>query len=186
MAPDLSSAPPVFQDALRSIRDARTRSDVRLSESPAPTRIAPFAAAVDGEVIGADVEGTGRFVLLHDPEGQETWEGTWRVVALVKALADAEVGAEDIWADVAWSRLEEALEDVPHRHRGGTVTKVVSRSYGDLDERPDEVRVELRASWTPADAKIGPHIVAWTELLASCAGVPPVPEGVTLLPGGRA
>ncbi|WP_084126636.1 DUF3000 domain-containing protein [Demequina sp. NBRC 110054] len=186
MAPDLASAPPAFQEALRSIADARIRADVRVSESPAPTRIAPYAAAIDGEVLGEGVEGTGRFVLLHDPEGQETWDGTLRVVALVKALADAEVGADDIWADVAWSRLEEALEDVPHRHRGGTVTKVVSRSYGDLDERPDEVRVELRASWTPEDSRIGPHVQAWTELLASCSGLPPVPEGVTLLPGGRA
>ncbi|MDN4472730.1 DUF3000 domain-containing protein [Demequina zhanjiangensis] len=184
MAPDLESAPPAFQEALRSIAAAQVRRDVRVNEVPAPSRIAPFAAAIDGEVTADGVEATGRFVLLHDPDGNEAWDGTLRVVALVKALADAEVGSDDLWADVAWSRLVEALGGVPHRHEGGTVTKVVSRSYGDLDERPDEVRIELRASWTPETTEIGTHVVAWTELLASCAGLPPVPDGVTMLRGG--
>ncbi|WNM25718.1 DUF3000 domain-containing protein [Demequina capsici] len=186
MAPDRATAPPAFLEALRSIAGAQVRGDVRVAETTAPSRIAPFAAAIDGEVTAPEVEATGRFVLLHDPDGNDAWDGTFRVVALVKALADAEVGADDIWADVAWSRLEEALEGVPHRQRGGTVTKVVSRSYGELAERPDEVRIELRASWTPETSVIGPHITAWTELMASCAGLPPVPEGVTLLRGTRA
>ncbi len=184
MAPDLDSAPPAFQEAVRSIAGARVRKDVKVVEVPAPSRIAPYAAAIDGEVTAAGVEANGRFVLLHDPDGNDAWDGTLRVVALVKALADAEVGSDDMWADVAWSRLVESLDGVAHRHEGGTVTKVVSRSYGDLSERPDEVRIELRASWTPETTEIGVHVTAWTELLASCAGLPPVPDGVTVLRGG--
>ncbi|MDN4481601.1 DUF3000 domain-containing protein [Demequina muriae] len=184
MARDLASAPPAFQEALRSLAHARTRRDVVLTETPAPSRIAPFAAAIDGHLTARDAEASGRFVVLHDPEGQDAWEGVFRVVALVKAQVDAEVGADDLWAQAAWSWLDDALQTVPHRASGGTVTKTVNESFGELATRPSEVQVELRVSWTPTDTDLGPHIAAWTELMASCAGVPPVPEGVTALPGG--
>lgn len=183
MARDFSEAPPAFRDALTSLGRAQTRADVALAEAPAPSRIAPFAVAVNGEVTAPDTEGSGRFVVLHDPDGNDAWEGEFRIVALVKAVVTPEAGNDEIWADVAWSWLEDALADVPHRARGGTVTKVLNRSYGELAERPDDVHVELRVSWTPLDPNMEPHVQAWTELLAACAGVPPLPEGVTMLPG---
>jgi hypothetical protein len=186
MARDFDAAPPAFHEALRSIQRAKVRADVTLVETPAPTRIAPYAVAINGEVGADDAEATGRFVVLHDPAGQEAWAGTFRVIALVKAVVEAEVGADDMWSEVAWSWLDEALADVPHHARGGTVTKVVSRSFGELAERPLDVNVELRVSWTPETTDLEPHIVAWSELLASCAGVPPLPEGVRLLHGRTA
>jgi hypothetical protein len=186
MGEDIGAAPPAFQEALRSLQGAPTRRDVTLVETPAPSRIAPYALAINGEIHADDAEASGRFVLLHDPDGQDAWEGTFRVVALVKAVVEAEVGGDDMWADVAWSWLGEALDGTPHHARGGTVTKVVSRSFGELSERAPEVNVELRVSWTPDSSDIAPHIVAWTELLASCAGVPPLPEGITMLPGRTA
>lgn len=181
-----AAVPVDFQVALSSLSRARTRRDVRLVETPAPAKIAPFAVAINGTVLPEHLETSGRFVLLHDPDGQEAWEGTFRVVALVKARVDAEVGRDDLWAEAAWSWLDEALMSVNHSNMGGTVTKVVSRSFGQLAEREDEVSVELRVSWTPADPELGPHIIAWTELLAMCAGIPPAPEGVAVLPGGVA
>ncbi len=184
MARDPASAPLAFQEALRSLARARTRGDVALTETPAPSRIAPYAAAIDGHLTVSDAEASGRFVLLHDPDGQDAWQGVFRVVALVKAQIDVEVGADDLWAQAAWSWLDEALGPVPHRASGGTVTKTVNESFGELASRPSEVQVEMRVSWTPLDTDLGPHIAAWTELMASCAGVPPVPEGVTVLPGG--
>ncbi len=186
MAHDISSAPAAFKEALQSLQRAKVRSDVTLVETPAPSRIAPYAVAINGEVSADSAESSGRFVLLHDPGGQEAWDGTFRVVALVKAVVEAEVGADDMWADVAWAWLAESLDGVPHHSRGGTVTKVVSRSFGELSERPLEVNVELRVSWTPETTDIAPHIVAWSELMASCAGVPPLPEGVRLLHGRTA
>lgn len=186
MADDIASAPELFREALRSIAGAHVRRDVRVVEVPAPGRIAPYAAAISGEAVDPGIEASGRFVLLHDPDGNDAWDGTLRVVALVKAQVEAEVGADEMWADVAWAWLAEALEDLPHRERGGTVTKVVSRSFGELAERPDEVHVEVRVSWTPEDAEIGAHVTAWTELLASCAGLPPVPDGVAVLRGRQA
>ena len=183
MASDHASAPPLFQEVLRSLQHARTRGDVALVETPAPSRIAPFAVAIQGEVTAADAQASGRFVVLHDPDGQEAWQGVLRIVALVKAEVEDEVGVDDMWSEVAWSWLGEALDGVPHHARGGTVTKVVSRSYGELESRPSQVQVELRVSWTPEDADLEPHIAAWTDLLATCAGVPPLPEGVSMLPG---
>lgn len=186
MGQDIGAAPQAFQEALRSLQGAPTRPEVALVETPAPSRIAPFAIAINGEIDTDDASGSGRFVLLHDPDGQEAWQGTFRVVALVKAVVDAEVGGDDMWADVAWSWLGDALDGIPHHARGGTVTKVVSRSFGELSTRPSEVNVELRVSWTPNSSDIAPHIAAWTELLASCAGLPPIEEGVTMLPGRNA
>jgi hypothetical protein len=182
-----SDAPQDFQHVLRSIQDARVRSDVALVEAPAPGRIAPFAVAINGEIVGhPDLEGSGRFVVLFDPGGQDAWEGTVRIVALVKAVTDAEVGADDMWAEVAWSWISDALAELPHRALGGTVTKVTDRSFGSLKDHDDAVRVEVRVSWTPLDADIAPHLRAWTDLMAACAGVPPLPEGVTMLPGKTA
>ncbi len=178
--------PAAFREALLSLHGARTRHDVRLVETPAPSRIAPFAVAINGTVLPEDLETTGRFVALHDPSGQDAWNGTFRVIALVQAQVEAEVGQDDLWADAAWSWLDEALADIPHDQFSGTVTKVVSRSFGQLATRDDTVTVELRVSWSPADSDLAPHVAAWTELLAMCAGVPPAPEGISVLPGGHA
>jgi hypothetical protein len=179
-------APVAFRDALASLGAAQTRADVRLVETPAPARIAAFAAAINGTVLPEDLDTTGRFVLLHEPGGNDAWEGDFRIIALVKALVEPEIGADDMWADAAWSWIADALEGLPHHSLGGTVTKVINRSFGQLSSRDDDVSVEMRVSWTPESANVGPHIEAWTELLALCAGIPPVPEGVSVLPGGRA
>lgn len=186
MARDIASAPPAFQQALRSLQRATTRPDVRLVEATPPTRIAPFAVAINGEVNGDDAEASGRFVVLHDPEGQEAWDGTFRVVGLVKAVVEAEVAEDGMWGQVAWAWLGEALADVPHHACGGTVTKVVSESFGELSDRASDVTVELRVSWTPESSDMKPHLLAWSELLALCAGVPPLPDGVSMLPGRTA
>lgn len=186
MAREFDAAPPAFDEALRSLKHAKVRNDIALVETAAPSRIAPYAVAINGEVLGVDMECSGRFVVLHDPDGQPEWDGTFRVIALVKAAVEAEVGGDDMWADVAWSWLDDAMADVPHHGRGGTVTKVVSQSFGDLADRPSDVNVELRVSWTPHGTNLEPHIVAWANLLASCAGVPPLPDGVSLLPGRTA
>lgn len=186
MAQDFDEAPPDFRAALASLASASTRADVVLAEAPAPGRIAPFAVAITGQLQTADAEASGRFILLHDPAGHDAWEGTFRIVAMVKAEVEPEIGGDDMWADVAWSWLSESLEDVPHHARGGTVTKVSDRSFGNLDERADEVHVEVRVSWTPEGTDMAPHVRAWTDLLAACAGVPDLPEGVTMLPGRHA
>jgi hypothetical protein len=69
--------------------------------------------------------------------------------------------------------------------QGGTVTRVVSESFAGLAERSDTVEMEIRASWTPAGPNVGVHLQAWTDLLCTVAGLPPLPEGVVALPRQR-
>ncbi|MDO8107900.1 DUF3000 domain-containing protein [Isoptericola sp. b441] len=175
--------PSPFVQALHGLHDRRLRAEVRLSEVPAPSRIAPYAVALSAEVDpngdGEDV-GSGRFVLLHDPAGQETWDGTFRVVTLSRATLDPELSGDPLLCDVAWSWVVDALTGVPHRELGGTVTQIVSQSFGTLSERPDAVEVEIRASWSP-EGDAGEHLQAWADLLCTAAGLPPLPSGVTAL-----
>ena len=70
-------APPAFVRALRSLRDVQLRPEIHLEEVPGPARIAPYTAALAAEVranardVEADDLASGRFVVLHDPAGQE-------------------------------------------------------------------------------------------------------------------
>ena len=171
-------------EVLRGIKATRVRGDVSLVEVPAPTRIAPFAVALEGEVVLNDkTAADGRFIVLHDPAGQEAWKGTFRVVALVRAELELGVASDELWGHWAWSWIDEALSGVPHSCLGGTVTRVTNECFGELAERGRTISVEIRASWTPSDTVIAPHLEAWANLLATCAGVPPLPDGVTMLPG---
>lgn len=182
-----TDVPQAFREVLRTIKGARIRGDVTLVEAPAPSRIAPFAIAINGEIAdGDDIAASGRFLVLHDPAGHSAWDGTLRIVALVKAEVEPEVGADELWSQVAWSWIDDALSGVPHRALGGTITKTTNESFGDLEDREGSVVVEMRVSWTPLSTDIAPHLAAWAELLGSCAGVPPLPDGVTMLPGKSA
>jgi hypothetical protein len=69
----------------------------------------------------------------------------------------------------------------------GTVTRVVSEPFGTMAGRPATAEIEIRASWTAADSRLGPHLEAWAALLCVVAGLPPTATGVVPLarPGGR-
>jgi hypothetical protein len=184
-----------------------------LDEIPAPTRLAPFAVALGAEVIGpvpgpAAVHGpvsaalvravgstedageelaTGRFILLYDPDGSAVWDGEFRIVTYIRAQLEAEMGNDEMLGSVAWTWLVEALENhkAPYRAAGGTATRVLSESFGTLSDRPGSVDIELRASWTPASSDIRSHLEAWSDMVCTFAGLPPLPEGVTALPRRR-
>ena len=206
----LDQVPADFLFALGTLRQARTRSELRLEEIPAPARLAPFAVALGAEVVapgessGAvhgpaaaalarasgsdDVElATGRFILLHDPDGSDVWEGEFRVVTYIRAHLEPEMGNDEMLGSVAWTWLVEALQNhaAPYRSAGGTATRVLSESFGTLADRPDSIDIELRASWTPATPDITSHLEAWSDMVCTFAGLPPLPEGVTPLPHWR-
>jgi Protein of unknown function (DUF3000) len=177
-----------FRLALSSLRDLRFRPEIRVEEAPAPQRLAPYAIALSAEVVLDDEDlGTGRLVVLHDPAGQESWGGTFRIVAFVKATLEPEMAADPLLAEVGWSWLVEALEShgAAHTAISGTVTRVTSESFGGLADRPLEGQIEIRVSWTPTDAHLGPHAHAWAEVLAQAAGLMPLPAGVAQLPRPR-
>jgi hypothetical protein len=87
---------------------------------------------------------------------------------------------------VGWSWLTDALEahDCDFTAASGTVTTVMSEGFGGMAEDGSKAEIELRASWTP-HGDIGPHVEAWSELLCTAAGLPPLPPGVVSMPGRR-
>jgi hypothetical protein len=157
---------------------------------PAAMALARSAAA--GAAAGDDAEdgeelATGRFILLHDPDGSAVWDGEFRIVTYIRAQLDAEMGNDEMLGSVAWTWLVEALEthNAPYRAAGGTATRVLSESFGTLADRPASIDIELRASWTPASADVQAHLEAWSDMVCTFAGLPPLPDGVSALPRRR-
>lgn len=191
-APLEPTGPPrVFAQALTGLQaalaDCQRPGTLVLREVPAPRRLAPYSAAYSAEVtVDGDDVATGRFVVLHDPAGQQGWRGDTRVVAFVSADVDAEMARDPALAEVGWSWLTQALEDrgAGHTAAGGTVTRTASLTFGLVEDPQETNEVELRASWSPLHAEDGSldlavHLRAWCDLLCLTAGLPPV--GVTAL-----
>ena len=184
----LPQLPADFAVALASLRAATVRREVLLAEVPAPARLAPYGVALGAEIMVNDEEvATGRFILLHDPQGTPLWDGTFRIVTYIRAQLEADMGNDSLLGNVAWAWLVETLEEqgADYTSIGGTATRILSESYGMLAPRPDTIDLELRASWTPKDATVRRHLEAWAGVVCTFAGLPPVAEGVTLLPQRR-
>ena len=181
------SPPETFSRALESLRAVRLRPEITCDEAPAPQRLAPYSVAMTADVLVDDDEvASGRFVMLHNPDGHDAWNGTFRVVTFARAGLDPEMAADPLVTEVGWSWLMECLSG--HRVEpvaaSGTVTRVASESFGAMSERPASAEIEIRASWTPTDAaSLGDHLEAWSDLLCTAAGLPPLPAGV--VPLGR-
>ena len=190
---DPSAHPEEFRLAVAQLREARLRPEIFCEEMPAPQRIAPFASALSADVtVDGDDVGTGRLVLLHDPAGNDAWEGTFRCVAYARAEIDPEMANDPLLAEVGWSWLSEALDahGAAYVAPSGTVTKVSSESFGGMADEEASAQLEIRASWTPVPddgepLDLGPHVEAWGEMLCTASGLPPVPEGVAPLPSRR-
>lgn len=188
--------PPPFLAALDSLRRRELSEHITLQEVPAPKKIAPYALALTGDVdeftasqrasaggtFGAELA-SGRFVVLYDPSGQEEWDGEFRVVTLVRATLEADVGSDALLGQVGWTWVTEALElnGAEYREAGGTSTRVFSESYGTLSDRTPTTDFEIRASWTANSPDLAPHINAWGSVLVTLAGLPPVGPSVTML-----
>ena len=204
---DLSQVPPEFLTALGALRRAKCRPELRLEEIPAPTRLAPFAVSLAADVTASGPQpvngtfhgpvgpvlpesrelATGRFILLHDPDGSDVWNGTFRIVTYIRAELEPDMGNDQMLGSVAWTWLVDALQEHGARYcaAGGTATRILSESYGTLAGRSDAIDIELRASWTPADADVQEHLEAWSDMVCTFAGLPPLPDGVSPLPRRR-
>jgi hypothetical protein len=161
---------------------------VTFDDEPPPRRLAPHAVAFAATVELAGTEiGWGRFVLLHDPAGQEGWEGPFRIIAYVRADLDPEIAADPLIGQVGWSWLTEALDARSARFAApsGTVTRVVTEGFGAKQDEPEATGFEMRASWSPVgrDGKLelDRHIAAWADALCIACGLPPVEPGVAPL-----
>lgn len=198
-----------FDAIAAAIRGFRWRPEVEVTEIGSPQRLAPYALALEAEVRpgGGDntVAASGRLVVLHNPAGDDTWQGDTRFVSYTQADVDFEMAADPLLADVGWSWLTDALRHAGARCTavGGTVTTMTSRSFGELDDTPERAEIELRCSWTALDAapafspwtdddwadddptaatgRSASHVAAWQELLCQVAGLEPLAEGITSL-----
>ena len=184
------------------MRAARMRPEVSCEEMPAPQRIAPYAAALSADVaVGGEEVGTGRIILLHDPAGNEAWDGTFRCVAYARAEVEVEMITDPMLGGVGWAWLTEALtaHGAEYHSASGTVTRVATENFGGMAEEAAAAQVEIRASWTPVlpgdpgpdgepgaeTIDVAPHVEAWGELLCTAVGLPPVPDGVSVMPSRR-
>ena len=184
-----------FEARVRPLLDVPIRPEFSIEQAPSPQRLAPHAftltadAVTDGSSasVGAHVESaSGRFVVLHDPDGVDEWEANDRIVIFARCDVEPELLADPLIHEVAWSWVTEALDNHEVAQLGGTVTVSSGTSFGSMVERPGDGLVEIRASWTPLEDDLTIHLSLWIEILATLAGLPPVPAGVATVGGRRA
>lgn len=180
-----------FDAAVAELRATAFRDDIAVREIPTPQNLAPFAIALSADVRpgedGDSVYGTGRFILLHDPDEPDAWGGAWRIVIFAQAPLETEIGTDPLLADVMWSWLVDALDsrEAIYHSPSGTSTKTLSKGFGGLADEGDGAQIELRASWTP-DGPFRPHVEAWAELVGMLAGLPPGSEGIAVIGARKA
>ena len=185
-----------FERLLDQLRIFTPRPEVVLEEVPAPQKLATFAFAFSADVSNGklgdeeDELASGRFVLLHEPGGQESWEGEFRCVTFVRADVDTAMQQDPLLPEFGWGWFLSALAaaDCTITAPSGTVTRVSSASFGKLSPRDDGSEIEIRASWTPVinDAsELIQHISGWCTLIAEVAGLEEIPDGVSAINAAR-
>ena len=171
------------------LRTFTPRAEIILEEVPAPQKLAAYSFAFTADIsngMQADAEeevASGRFVILHEPGGQETWDGDFRCVSFMRADVDSAMQEDPLLPEVGWNWLLDSLNATGAKYNApsGTVTRVSSASFGKLSPRNDDSEIEIRASWSPLitePAEIFAHVQAWCNLMTEVAGLPPIPEGV--------
>jgi hypothetical protein len=185
LAPATDAWPSIEEAVERARRSAQVRSEIALDDVPAPVRLAKHGLALSGEILDSeDIElAHGRFVLLHEPGGQATWQGDTRAVVFVRAVLEADLAIDPLLLEVGWDWLSESVAE-----RGlelvalsGTVSRTGSQAFGDIASREPEGAIEIRASWTVRPTGADSSLLAWCDLMATAAGLIPLNEGVRTL-----
>ncbi len=187
-----------FEELVENLRTITPRSEIILEEVPAPQKLAMYSFAFTADVLGHpqvaqpdDEEiASGRFVILHEPGGQDTWEGDFRCVTFMRADVDSQMQEDPLLPEVGWNWLLDSLNatGATFKAPSGTVTRVSSASFGKLAPRSDDSEIEIRASWTPvinSRDDIFSHVHAWCNLMSEVSGLPPIPDGVASISSAR-
>lgn len=192
-----------FAEVAQQAIDTQVRPEFDTEQAPSPQRLAPDAMTLVAHPVGGTPasdeqpswdSASGRFVLLHDPDGVDEWEGTYRVVVFARCDVEPELLADPLIHEVAWTWVLDSLNDIGARQVGGTVTVTSGTSFGTLTDRADDGLIEVRASWTPTPEESGSgisdgisaHVHAWIDILAQVAGLPPLPPGIATVTAKRA
>jgi hypothetical protein len=185
-----------FEEMIELLRTFTPRAEIILEEVPAPQKLAAYSFAFtadisNGQVGEAEDEvASGRFVILHEPGGQDTWEGDFRCVSFMRADVESEMQEDPLLPEVGWNWLLDSLTSTGAEYNApsGTVTRVSSASFGKLSPRNDDSEIEIRASWSPvinSPEDIFAHVQAWCNLMTEVAGLPPIPDGVASIGSAR-
>ena len=185
-----------FERLIDHLRTVTPRAELSLTEVPAPQKLATFSFAFSVDVSNGllgdqeDEIANGRFVLLHEPGGQATWDGEFRCVTFVSADVDPIMQEDPLLPEVGWNWLLDSLQNTGAEFSApsGTVTRVSSASFGKLSPRSDDSEIEIRASWSPQIERaedIFSHVQAWCNLMTEVAGLAPLPEGVATIGSAR-
>jgi hypothetical protein len=187
-----------FEELVENLRTITPRSEIILEEVPAPQKLATYSFAFTADVSAHpsvnpsnnEEIASGRFVILHEPGGQDTWEGDFRCVTFMRADVDSQMQEDPLLPEVGWNWLLDSLNATGaiFSAPSGTVTRVSSASFGKLAPRSDDSEIEIRASWTPilnSKDEIFLHVHAWCNLMSEIAGLPPIPDGVASISSAR-
>jgi hypothetical protein len=139
--PGSSAEPAPFRSAIEAMHRAVVHPSIEIGPIRPPQRLAPFSYAIgaevahpDGDDVGEQSDGDafGRLILLYDPDGDEAWNGTMRLVAYIQADVDETLASDPLLPEVGWSWLVDALESraEPFTALGGTVTSTEGAPVG--------------------------------------------------------
>ena len=174
-----------FISASQTLKFATMRDGLEVSQIASPQNLAAssiaFAANMQDESAGVHGDlGTGRFILLHEPQEQEQWGGSFRIICFVKSPLETDLGSEEMISDVSWDWLTEALtrHGAEYAHAAGTATRIISSGFGSLAGQSDHAELEMRASWSPIGSDISRHFEAWQDLVCIMSGLPSVAEQI--------
>ncbi len=190
------AAPFTFDALISHIREFTPRPEIDLEEVPAPQKLATYAFAFNAYVSSGLLNDTesqvanGRFVILHEPGGQDSWEGEYRCVSFMRAAVDSEMQEDPLLPEVGWNWLLDNLRDAGAEIAApsGTVTRVSSASFGKLSSRQIESDIEIRASWSPlleVVEDLDANVAAWCNFMSEVAGLPPLADGVASIHSAR-
>lgn len=185
-----------FAEIVQELRAFQVRPDMTIAEVPAPSRLAPHAFALTAEATDPDDDSySGRFVVLHDPDGVDEWGGCFRTVIFFRAVLEPDLLNDDLMRQVAWSWVEDSTSSLNITELGGTVTTNFGESFGSLSDRPADGFVEVRASWTPLQIqtseaenpidRFSAHLQAWISCIELAGGLTPLTDGVTPVTAAR-
>lgn len=172
-----SDIPPVFIEALQSLRAVKISSALHAIEISAPTGLAQYSAALrlsSKEMLQETPITTSTLVFLYDQGQESAWGADFRVVGHLSSQIDKQMGDDPILNELLWADLQSNLDQYAKGATSilGTVTKEVSQTFGGLELDKSAVNMSLRCSWTPGNIpNIGLDLYAWCHLILATAGM---------------